>query len=46
MWRCEWSGSFSVNDVVTSIGRKPFKLINLPFYLVWNLENIVRQYLS
>lgn len=41
-----WSGPFSVNELVTSIAKKPFKLINLPFYLVWDLENIVRQHLS
>ena len=40
-----WSGGFSVDDVVTTIKNKPFKLINLPFYLIWNMENIVREYL-
>ncbi len=40
-----WSGPYSVDDLVTTIGKKQFKLINLPFYLVWNLEQIVRPYL-
>ena len=40
-----WSGPYSVDNVVTSIGKKRFKLINLPFYLVWNLEQIVQQHL-
>jgi len=39
-----WSGPFSVDDVVTTNKRKPFRLINLPFYLVGNLEQIVRKY--
>ena len=39
-----WSGPFSVDDVVTTIGRKPFRLINLPFYLIHQMENIVRRY--
>ncbi len=38
-----WSGPFSVDHVVTANKKKPFKLINLPFYLIWNLENIVRK---
>lgn len=38
-----WSGPFSVDDVVTTSKRKPFRLINLPFYLVGNLEGIVRK---
>ncbi|MBP5368082.1 MAG: ATP-binding protein [Bacteroidales bacterium] len=40
-----WSGEFSVDDLTTTIKKKPFKLINLPFYLIWNMENIVKQYL-
>ncbi len=38
-----WSGPFSVDDVVTTVGRKPFKLVNLPFYLIGELERIVRE---
>ena len=40
-----WSGKYSIDDVQTTIKHKPFKLINLPFYLICNLEKIVRQYL-
>ena len=38
-----WSGPFSVDDVQTTIKKKPFRLINLPFYLTGNLETIVRK---
>ena len=41
-----WSGPFSVDDVQTTIKHKKFRLINLPFYLVWNIENIVRKELE
>lgn len=41
-----WSGPFSVDNVQTTIKRKKFRLINLPFYLVWNIENIVRKELE
>jgi hypothetical protein len=37
-----WSGEYSVDEVTTVLGGKKFKLINLPFYMVGNLENIVR----
>ena len=37
-----WSGEYSVNDVTTILGGKRFRLINLPFYMVGNLENVVR----
>ena len=40
-----WSGGFSVDDVQTTVNHKPFRLINLPFYMIWNMERIVRQYL-
>ena len=40
-----WSGPFSVDDVRTTIRKKPFRLINLPFYLVGNIEGIVRRYM-
>lgn len=39
-----WSQPFSVNDVVTAIGQKPFRLINLPFYMIHNLEAILQRY--
>lgn len=38
-----WSQPFSVDEVKTSLQGKPFKLINLPFYMVCNIEKIVRQ---
>lgn len=40
-----WSGPFSVDDVKSSIKKKPFRLINLPLYLIANLEQIVRHYM-
>jgi len=39
-----WSGPFSVDDVQTVLKKKPFRLINLPFYLVGNLEKILDKY--
>jgi len=39
-----WSGPFSVDDVRTTEGRKNFRLINLPFYLVGNIEQVVKRY--
>ena len=40
-----WSGPFSVQDVTTpSPDGKPFRLINLPFYYVGQIDNIVRKY--
>lgn len=39
-----WSQPFSVNNLQTISG-KPFRLLNIPFYLVGNLENIIREYL-
>lgn len=38
-----WSGPFSVDDVRTTDGKKSFRLINLPFYLIGNMEQIVRK---
>ena len=40
-----WSGPLSVDEVKTTIKKKPFKLINLPFYLVGNMETIIRKVL-
>ena len=40
-----WSGEFSVNDARTAIGDKPFRLVNLPFYMVGNMEKIIKAYL-
>ena len=36
-----WSGEFSINDVRTTFGGKLFRLINLPFYMVGNMEEII-----
>ncbi len=40
-----WSGAFGVNDVTTTRNHKPFRLINLPFYLVGILEHIINRYI-
>ena len=40
-----WSGKFSVDEVQTTIKKKNFRLINLPFYLIGNMEQIIRQYI-
>lgn len=40
-----WSGQFSVNNLSTIIDKKPFRLINLPFYMIGNLETILQRYL-
>lgn len=36
-----WNEPFSVESQTTTIGRKPFRLVNLPFYLVGSLETIL-----
>lgn len=36
-----WSGPFSVNDVKTTLGKKPFRLVNIPFYMISNIEKIL-----
>ena len=41
-----WSQPFSVNELTTSIGRKPFRLINLPFYLVGQLPVVLNQVIA
>jgi predicted AAA+ superfamily ATPase len=38
-----WSQPFSMDDVTTQSGKK-FRLINLPFYYVGQLEEILKQY--
>ncbi len=37
-----WSGSYSIDTVRTSSG-KPFRLINLPFYLLGSLEHVLNE---
>lgn len=36
-----WSGPFSIDEVQTTIGKKTFRLVNLPFYLVGSLEKVL-----
>lgn len=36
-----WSGPYSVDDVQTSLGKKPFRLVNIPFYMIGNIEKIL-----
>jgi predicted AAA+ superfamily ATPase len=36
-----WSQPFSINDVCTTVGKKPFRLINMPFYMIGSLEKIL-----
>jgi predicted AAA+ superfamily ATPase len=36
-----WSGPYSVDDVQTSFGKKPFRLVNIPFYMIGNIEKII-----
>ena len=38
-----WSGPLSIDEVQTTIKKKKFRLINLPFYLIGDMERIVRQ---
>ena len=38
-----WSGPFSVDDVHTIGSDRTFRLINLPFYLIGELDNIIRK---
>ncbi len=40
-----WSNPLSVDDVITVNGKKKFRLINLPFYMIGHLEDIVREYI-
>ena len=36
-----WSGPYSIDDVRTTIGKKPFRLVNIPFYMIGNIEKII-----
>ena len=36
-----WSGPYSVDDVQTAIGKKSFRLVNIPFYMIGNIEKII-----
>ncbi len=39
-----WSNPFSIDEVATSSGKK-FKLINIPFYYIRQLNNIINKYI-
>lgn len=36
-----WSGPYSVDDVQTTLGKKPFHLVNLPFYMIGHIEHVI-----
>ena len=36
-----WSGPYSIDDVQTTIGKKPFRLVNIPLYMIGNIEKII-----
>jgi len=36
-----WSGPYSVDEVKTTFGKKTFRLVNLPFYMVGNIEKVI-----
>ena len=40
-----WSQPFSVDDVFTTIHHKPFRLLNVPFYLLGELPSIIQAHL-
>ena len=40
-----WSAPLSVDVVQTTIKKKSFTLVNLPFYLIGDMERIIRQHL-
>lgn len=40
-----WSGEFSVQDIATAAPQsRPFRLINLPFYYVGQIDKVLRQH--
>ena len=41
-----YSGEFSIEEHVTPIQRKPFKLLNLPYYLGTQLHNYISYFLA
>lgn len=38
-----WTGKYSVDEVQTVANKKQFKLINIPFYLIGSIEQIVKR---
>jgi len=41
-----WNEPYSVNDLTTPVGKKPFRLINVPFYSIGMLETILDKQVS
>ena len=40
-----WSEPLSVNDVTTVVGKKSFRLLNVPFYMVGMLDKLIQKYI-
>jgi hypothetical protein len=40
-----WSEPLSVNDVKTVVGKKAFRLLNVPFYMVGMLDKLIEKYI-
>ncbi|MDE5874384.1 MAG: AAA family ATPase [Muribaculaceae bacterium] len=40
-----WSGKFSVDEVANPLSGKPYRLVNLPFYMVGAIDKVVRAYI-
>ena len=40
-----WSEPLSVNDVSTVVGKKVFRLLNVPFYVVGMLDTLIHKYI-
>lgn len=40
-----WSEPLSVNDVTTVVGKKTFRLLNVPFYMIGMLETLIKKYI-
>ena len=40
-----WSEPLSVNDVTTLVGKKAFRLLNVPFYMVGMLDMLIKKYI-
>ena len=41
-----WSGQYQVDEQKSAGKGKRFRLVNLPFYMLWNIDNIIRQEFS
>lgn len=40
-----WSEPLLVNDVITVVGKKTFRLLNVPFYMIGMLETLIKKYI-